>query len=741
MLAVGTISGAGIAAIAAAGALLLGTYMLLGKGVLLSRRALYVALRAVALGLVAFALAGRERIDERSVTRRRALAVIVDDSASLRFPLSPRSAQTRLDALRRLFGEHNDEFASLGERYDMTVYHFGRALARAEATADGPMPFPEADGDATALGRAVLGALDDARGKDLGGVLVISDGASNLGASLSEAAGALGAAGAPAHAIALGDALRIPDLSVSGIDAPREAPIARPFSFRVRVRAHAVPATGARVVVRAGGSELGRRRVEFPAGDSEREVEFRFTPTGPGTVVIEAVVEPMPAEFVRANNRRVGFVDVRDSTLRVLYAEGVLRRDYRAIRRALGSAEGLDLEVARAFVRKPVKSGKSTGGSAALSAARLGEYDVFVLGELPGDAISDADAAAVRRLVAERARGLVVMSGPEALSKSPVRGLVPVSISNFAPAGPAKVRPTATGLTHPALRVTENAADSRAAWSRLGELRDFPTALRLRAGGEALLEAGPGRPVLVAGRLGTGRVAVLLSGETHVWADDPRAPPEAYARLLRSLVAWAAGRESSRAVISVEVSRRRVRRGDLVAISAHVNRTRARELGLTDAEIESLRLRAEVAGPLAAPGEGGAADSEPKIVATLRLERAFGEHDGSLVAGAGGVYRVRAFPATPGRRLAPGETLFTVVDDEREYARIEADPGALKSLAEKTGGVFAGAEDPGAVFRALADSASDTVAVARRRFALWDRWWMAAVFLAALFAEWWMRRR
>ena len=329
------------------------------------------------------------------------------------------------------------------------------------------------------------------------------------------------------------------------------------------------------------------------------------------------------------------------------------------------------------------------------------------------------------------------MSGPEALSKSPVRGLLPVSISNFTPAGPAKVRPTAAGSSHPALRVTENAAESRAAWSRLGELRDFPTALRPRAGAEALLEAGAGRPVLVAGRLGSGRVVALLSGETHVWADDPRAPPEAYARLLRSLVAWAAGRESSSAVISVEVSRRRVHRGDLVSISAHVNRTRARELGLTDAEIDSLRLRAEVAGPLAAPG----ASAEPEVAATLALERAFGEHDGSLVAGNGGVYRVRAFPATPDRRLAPGETLFTVVGDEREYARIEADPGALEALARKTGGVFARAEDPGAVFRALEASASETVTVARRRFALWDRWWVAAVFLAALFAEWWMRRR
>ncbi|MHC5058136.1 MAG: hypothetical protein ACYTKD_26050 [Planctomycetota bacterium] len=742
MLASGALSGAGTAALVAAAALILGTYLLLGRGVLFTRRALYACLRAVALGLVAFALAQPERTAERSVTRRHTLAVVVDDSVSLRFPLSPRSARTRLDALRRMLDAHADDLAALGERYDVAVYRFARELDRREGAPEGSSPLPltlvAADGDATALGDAILGALDDARGKTLAGVLVISDGSSNLGASLSEAGGTLGRAGVPAHAISVGEALPVPDLSVSGIDGPREAPIAKPFRLRVRVRSHAVPALGASLVVRAAGEELGRKRVAFPAGDSEREVEFRCTPKGPGTVVIEAVVEPMPAEFVRANNRRVAFVEVRDSTLRVLYAEGVLRRDYRAIRRALGSAEGIDLDVARAFVRRPAK-GEGVAGP------RWDEHDVLVLGELPEGSITLADVARVRRLVSERARGLVVMSGPGALAKSPVRGLVPAAISNFTPAGPERVRPTAAGRAHPALRVTERAGDSAEAWSRLAALGDFPAAARPRPGAEALLEtllkAGVARPVLVAGRLGTGRVAAVLSGETHVWADDPDAPPEAYARLLRSLVTWAAGRESSSEVISVDVARRRVHRGDLVSIAARVNRTRAREVGLTDAEIDALELRAEVAGPLADPGAGAGETEGPPVAARLGLERAFGEYDGSLVAGGGGVYRARVSPAARDDRLQAGETLFTVQDDEREFARIEADPAALERLARRTGGVFARAEDPGAVFRALEGAASESVAVARRRFSLWDTWWVAALFLAALFAEWWMRRR
>ena len=732
-------------AVAAAGAavLVLATYLFLGKGVLFGRRALYAVLRAVALGLAAFALLAPERTAERSVARRQTLAVIVDDSASLRFPLSPRSARTRLDALRDMLGRHGDDFAALDDRYDMTVYRFARGLERSEEASGGSCPVDAArlaaDGDATALGEALLGALDDARGKRLAGVLVISDGSSNLGSSLSEAGGALSRAGLSAHAIALGEALPVPDLAITEIDAPRDAPIAKPFSIRVRLRARALPVVGAgvAVVVRAGNEELGRARVSFHAGNSEREAVFRCTPKGPGTICVEAVVEPMPSEFVRANNRRLAFVDVRDSTLRTLYAEGVLRRDYRAIRRALGSAEGIDLDVARAFVREDVKGDRK----GPLSSVRWGEYDVIVLGELPDGSMAAADAEAVRRLVSERARGLVVMSGPAALEGSPVLRLLPARVNGFTPAGPEKVLPTAAGRAHAGLRLTERAGDSRQAWSLLGPLGDLPPAARPRAGGETLLEAAGGRGALVAGRLGTGRVAAFLSGETHVWADDPRAPPGAYARLLRSLVTWSAGRESSSAVISVDVARRSVHRGDLVMISARVNRTRAREVGLSDAEIDALELRAEVAGALPSPTAGGKAAPAPPVTSTLRLERAFGEHDGSLVAGGGGVFRVSVSPAVPDRRVEPGETLFTVEADDREFARIEADPAALERLARRTGGVFARAEDPGAVIRALEDAASESVVVARRRFSLWDTWWVAALFLAALLAEWWMRRR
>lgn len=163
----GAISGAACAGLLCAGICLAGTYLFLGRGVLFRRRALYACFRAAALALVAFALYGPERLAESPVTRRHALAVLVDGSRSLRFPLASRSARTRRDALEKLLGRNASDFEELAELYDLTAYTFGRDLVRQERIRRGgrlALSAGPAEGDATALGDALLGAVDEAGG-------------------------------------------------------------------------------------------------------------------------------------------------------------------------------------------------------------------------------------------------------------------------------------------------------------------------------------------------------------------------------------------------------------------------------------------------------------------------------------------------------------------------------------------------------------------------------------------------
>jgi len=720
---------------------LLLTYSLLGRGVPAGRRLLYGALRACALGAVLAAIAQPERSHETSLARRRRLAVLLDGSASMRLPASRTSRASRHDLLRELLARHRPEFEELGRRYDLAVYSFGDD---AEPAPSDPLPIeaPAPDSPATALGEALVRALDDSRGRALAGIVVLSDGASNLGLSLDAAAGEL--AGVPVYAIGLGEPGPLPDARVSALEAPAEATVGRPFGIAVRVESWLEREAAATLVLRAAGREVERRTLVLPAGNSAREVRSSVTPAAGGTVIIEAELLGLETDVAPWNDRRLAFVDVAERRLRLLYVEGVLRRDYRAIKRALGAFGGGELDVARAFVR-------GRGSDEVFQGVRLAEYDAFVLGELPDDALPEPVRETLRRLVCEGGKGLLVFAGPRALAGSFVESLLPARIVEPGPAPAAAARPAPAARSHPALRGVETGATGPARWSALAPLGDRPAKVELRGAADVLLEAG-GVPVLVAGRTGAGRSAALLSGESFVWAEDPAAPRELYARLARNLAAWVAGVDAPREALSVSLSRHALWRGDTVSILARVNRTRARELGLTDGEIDSLRLvaRAEPArsadapraprvGPSASGGTGTA--SPPPAGESVRLERAGLEHTGSLRAAGSGIWRLVVESEFRDSRLEPASTMFVVEEDSREFERLEADPAALERLARATHGLYAPSAEAGRLLRGLAARPPEPPLTVRRRTSLWDWWGALAAFLGCLSAEWWMRRR
>ena len=742
-------------ALALASAALVGTYLTLGRGVPYSRRALYGLLRAAALGLLALVLLRPERMTESEVPRRRTLAVMLDGSRSMSLPVARGSAYSRGAKLADILESNSVEFDALRSRYDLAGYEFdreARRLSRADEDAAAVRP-PEGTGEATALGTSLVQVLDELRGGRLAGVLVLSDGASNLGVTCEGAARAFAAARTPVHAIAIGERRELVDLSVESIDVPPRARIGVPLRTTTRLRASGIRNYRAEVTIRAAHrgldlEEVARREVSFTGEGSLVEVDATFTPRSAGTLAVEVEVAASPGEAVRTNNRRMTFVEVDDSSVRVLYVEGVLRLDFRALRRALAAAGEFEVDLLRGFLRREDGGEPAGFGGGDLGGIRPVEYDVFVVGEIGPGVLPEEFVAKIERLVRRDGRGLVVFSGPAVLARSgksggPFAGILPVRITDPGPSSPLRVRPTAAGGSHPALvavsrgvsrgasrGIDERGGRTGTVWSRLGPLGDLPAAARVRKTGQALLVAEGGVPVLVAGHVGAGRVAAILSGKTHTWKDDPRAPRGAYERLARSLVAWAAGRESSNALLSVSLTRHALYVGDEVTLTARVNGDRAREAGLSQEEIDGLDLAARIVGP------GGDASAE-----TVKLQRREDGWTTTVRARAGGVFRISVGPANKDARVAPAETAFVVETDRREFRKLAAEPGTLRALAEATGGLFARADEADVVLGSLVRAPAETVTLVRRRRSVWDRAWVMFAFLGTLFLEWWMRRR
>jgi hypothetical protein len=722
-------SGTPLLVVGTLGAAIVVAYSLLGKGVALHLRLLYAALRLGALAILAVALSAPERPDDELIRRRRSLMVLLDRSRSMLLRADPRSPATRGRVLEEVLEANAAEFADIASRFDLRTYEFAEGAARQPVSQDGNAPrSPSEPGGDTALGSAMLQAFDETRGARPVGMVVLSDGVSNLGISTEEATVTLSRAGVPVHTIALGTSRGSPDVSVDELIVPRTAAVGKDFPITARLKTRHASAQTISIAIAAGGKAIEQRTVTLRGGERTYDVTTRYSPARSGSLVIEAQASAAAGETVLANNRRLAFVDVDETVLRVVYLEGTLRRDFGALRRALAASSGIELDVRRAFLHRQQ-----------MPDVRWGEYDVFVLGEVPDGALPRGGVEAIARLVSGDARGLVVFAGAQALSHTTLRRALPLRIEDASTLDGAKVRPPIPLIGHPALAIAENRTSDAAAWAALGPLDDIPASASALGGAQVLLKAEGGQPVLVAEQTGSGRTAVFASGQTYAWADDPSAPEGAYGRLVRSLVSWAAGRESSRGVISVRLSRHRLRRGDMVSLTAHVNRTRARELGFSERFVESLDLQMRVSAPDEYPSEPSG--KRLSFGAPRRLEMRAEEYATSFLAETGGVHRIVVEPVMSDERLEPARSAFVIEESDRDFAVLEARPEELKKISEATGGMHVDARDADKVLKAVRNGPAEVAAVARRRMSLWDRWWIVSLLLAALLSEWWMRRR
>ena len=96
-----------------------------------------------------------------------------------------------------------------------------------------------------------------------------------------------------------------------------------------------------------------------------------------------------------------------------------------------------------------------------------------------------------------------------------------------------------------------------------------------------------------------------------------------------------------------------------------------------------------------------------------------------------------AQPQLPG---APPATRFSIVAPPGEFARPEMDAASLRAAAERTRGKFYTIADAQRLLAEL--PAGRRVPVENLPpVSIWNRWWMLAGFVAALTAEWILRKR
>ena len=555
------------------------------------------ATRAIILGLMLLTLAGPFlKLDQR-VEKRPVVAVVLDQSDSMRLPAGPFASETVTRQMAEAAGlvPHSDPALSPGPTPASTVpgsqpnapaplpaevvealQQFSRFdLARSVLRQAGPLwtelekshevrfyqaavalqpltletahpEFPALDDTATFpathLGDAISRVFEEAAGRPVDGIVLLSDGQNTGGVSPAEAARTAGLAHAPVHAVPVGPAGRLRDVAVVDVFTSGQVSVGDTAQVSVTIESTGFDGQPVDVQLFDGTTPLATRRLVLASGE-QQHMELSFEAKEPGLRTLNVVIPVLPGELVplHANNSDTTQLRVAAGKVKVLLIDGTPRWDFRFLKNALRRDHGLegrtapevDVLLDSELARKTIPPG--TPGPYPATLEELCEYHTIIVGDIAVERLPTGFLALIRQGVEERGLGLIVAAGPRATphtwSESD-RELLPVRLAAspngaLAPVyNPYRLAVTPEGELHELLRLSPDAGQNRETWERMPPFfwaaaceRASPAASVLAVNGS--VENGFGKQPLIAWHFfGTGRVLFVGTDSTWLWRQN-----------------------------------------------------------------------------------------------------------------------------------------------------------------------------------------------------------------------------
>ncbi|MGQ0677027.1 MAG: hypothetical protein ACT4N4_13200 [Rhodospirillales bacterium] len=483
------------------------------------RRAGGAVWRLVVGALLLLALANPSLINERRDNLPDIALLVIDESASNR--IADRAEQ-REEAVRRLKERLKDE-----KDLELREVRAGAADASLVGGEEG-----------TRLFQAVERALAETPRKQLSGIVMLTDGQVH-DAPAKDAERPAAPMPAPLHALLTGKSGEA-DRRLRVVQAPSFGLVGKPQTVTVRVDDEAAPAGArARMTVRQDGGE--RRAVSVPIG-ADHQIELKLDHGGPA--VFELEVDPGARELSPANNRAIVSINGVRDRLRVLLVSGEPHAGERTWRSLLKSDPSVDL-VHFTILRPPEKQDGTPIRELSLIAfpirelfeIKLDEFDLIIFdryrrrGILPNVYLQN-----IANYV-EKGGALLEAVGPNygtplGLFRSPLGAVLPAEPTGQVFEQGFRPRITDIGKRHPVTAELPGGDADRPGWGRW-----FRQVEAEAVRGRAVMSGVNDQPLMVLDRVGSGRVAQVLSDHMWLWARGYEGGgPQA--ELLRRVAHW-----------------------------------------------------------------------------------------------------------------------------------------------------------------------------------------------------------
>jgi uncharacterized membrane protein len=713
------------------------------------RRAALVGLRAASALLALFLLAEPAVQLLQTAQVKGRLAVLLDRSRSMNFPVEP-GGESRAAAAARFLAESRGELEALSDRVSLEWYGFDRDLTPSDPSV------LSRGGMASGARTDLLGALQAVAAggagssRKLAGVVVVSDGADNaaLADGLSGKARAdLRALGAPVTALAVGRAAPR-DLAVERVSADDFAFVRNTLTVEATLVARGFGSEKVAVVLRREGAVVAQKEVALEPGRERYTVPLSFAPDTTGTFVFTVAAPVLPGEAVTENNARSFVLRVIRDRVRVLLVAGRPSWDERFLRSLLRQDPNVDL--VSFFILRTATD--NAGPQDQLSLIPFPVAEIFGPQLRTFDAVLfvNFDYRPYRALDIERylpalrdyvrGGGAFAMVGGEQsfgegrYGSTALQDVLPVQALEGIGTTAESVRPrlTADGRRHPVTSLVPGEGPNDAAWSALPPIPGLNLASPLgpESGARVLLEApgvlvgGRPAPVVAVRQVGQGRTLAVTTDASWYWgfvAAEEGLSARAHQRFWNNALRWLV-RDPELTPLQVQPDRPAVEPGQPVGLTISA---RGSDYGPGPGTKVGAQLVSED-GQVVARGEAVAGRD-----GTARIE---------LSPPGPGAYKVVASADRPGGESEQAVGAVAVRSSGPEDADAAPRPELLRAVAETTGGSFAALPRRGLPEVRLTDP--EVVEVGRRKdVPIWDRWWYLAGLGATLAAEWVLRRR
>jgi len=735
-----------------------------------ARRALDIC-RIAMLALLVVVMAGPAlRLEER-IQEKPVVALVVDTSDSMGLPVGPLPSEAiaavataagiepppaaddagtaaladRIAALSRaelvrevLASQAETTLRQLDDGFELRRYEVARRPRRVrgpDAASGGAPPGqpPPAGVPAaheafdTSLGAAVEMAMDDASGRRLAGIVLVSDGRSTAGIDPLEAVRrAADASGgeprAPVFAVPVGSPAPPVDVAVAAVLAAPVVALGDSVAVGVAVESAGMAGRGVTVELRdADGRAIESRPLTLKEG--RQQVAFTWKAAATGSVLLTVAVPPAADEATAENNVATVSVEVSDRKAKALVVDHAARWDFRFIDHAIQRDTGFAPRMLLTGSLDDAAAGQGDAAGLPADVDAWAAYDLVVLGDVPAGILDEARQRALVEAVSTRGTGVVFQPGgrhlPREYAGGPLASLFPVEIDWGAGNGSATVeaagfkpltmRVTARGAMHPAFALGDDAARNRAQWSTMPPFFRAAAATVPRPSATVLAEvesptARGTIPLVVEAPLGSGRVAWIGTDETFRWRRN--VGDQLFWRFWGQALRSVARREDRPADAAwLVVSPGRCEPGSAVLVELNVPEPAARSAAAAVAAPKTVTLERAGAGGLA----------------TTTVELA--------PAGRPGLYAGTFTPDQPGRVLvrhaatAGAAALMAecaVAEPARERARPAVDREALRALADVSGGAVVEIGDFSTIPYRLESSAVEATLALEDE--VWDTW-------------------